>query len=470
MYREEISNYMDQHQDQLLDLICTLVRIPSEKSEPLPNKPYGEQPAKALEKALEIANEMGFSTRNYQNYVGTVDLNQHEKVLDILAHLDVVPAPPEDWTITTPFEPVIQNGKIYGRGSSDDKGPAMAALMAMKTVKDLNIPLTKNVRLILGTDEECGSSDIEHYYAQEPEAPMTFSPDGSFPVINTEKGRYTAVLFSSWDKDQPLPRVLSVDAGVKLNVIPDKASAQVQGLCAQQIEEIAKPVTMKTKVSFTTEVNEEANSVVIRARGVGGHAAYPEHANNALTGLLELLAALPLAQSESTQKVQALRELFPHGDWLGKGAGISMEDEVSGPLTLSLNMIHWDADSLEAMGDCRVCVCGNETNVKEVLSKKVHQVGLNLEDRAMIPPHHVPADTPFIQTLLKVYEEYTGLCGECFSTGGGTYVHDLKNGVSFGASMPGTENHEHGADESAEISDLLMSAKIFAQVIVDLCS
>ena len=46
----------------------------------------------------------------------------------------------------------------------------------MRCVKDLGIPLTKNVRLILGTDEECGSSDIEHYYDVEKEAPMTFSP------------------------------------------------------------------------------------------------------------------------------------------------------------------------------------------------------------------------------------------------------------------------------------------------------
>src|SRR5699024_10557105 len=110
-----------------------------------------------------------------------------ESQLDILAHLDVVPAG-EGWTVTEPFEPVEKDGRLYGRGTADDKGPAVAALYALRAVKELGIPLKKRVRLILGTDEECGSSDIQHYYAVEKEAPMTFSPDGAFPVVNIEKG------------------------------------------------------------------------------------------------------------------------------------------------------------------------------------------------------------------------------------------------------------------------------------------
>ncbi len=74
------------------------------------------------------------------------------------------------------------------------------------------------------------------------------------------------------------------------------------------------------------------------------------------------------------------------------------------------------------------------------------------------------------RSFLKVYEDYTGRKGECQSMGGGTYVHDLKNGVAFGAAMPETDNHMHGADEFAVLEELVVSAKIFAQVIVDLCS
>ena len=96
--------------------------------------------------------------------------------------------------------------------------------------------------------------------------------------------------------------------------------------------------------------------------------------------------------------------------------------------------------------------------------------GISFNTEEMKPPHHVPADSDFVKTLLSAYEKYSGRKGECIAIGGGTYVHHLKNGVAFGACLPETENHMHGPDEFAVVDELLMSAKIFAQVIVDLCS
>ena len=100
----------------------------------------------------------------------------------------------------------------------------------------------------------------------------------------------------------------------------------------------------------------------------------------------------------------------------------------------------------------------------------MEEKGFTLHDDSMRPPHHVDGNSDFVKTLLNAYESYTGLKGECISMGGGTYVHELNNGVAFGASLPGTDNRMHGADEFAVIDELLVSAKIFAQVIVDLCS
>ena len=129
----------------------------------------------------------------YADRVIAADMNRGERCLDILAHMDVV-APGDGWTKTAPFEPIVEDGMIIGRGSSDDKGPAVAALYAMRAVKELGLPVTKNCRLVLGSDEECGSSDIPYYYAVEPEAPMTFSPDAEFPLINVEKGQFRGEL------------------------------------------------------------------------------------------------------------------------------------------------------------------------------------------------------------------------------------------------------------------------------------
>ena len=78
-------------------------------------------------------------TRNYENYVGTADLNDHKTILNILAHLDVVDEG-SGWTVTEPYLPRLVDGMLYGRGTDDDKGPAMAALYAMRAVKELGIP------------------------------------------------------------------------------------------------------------------------------------------------------------------------------------------------------------------------------------------------------------------------------------------------------------------------------------------
>ncbi len=275
MYRKEIEGFIDSHRQEMIDDICKLCRINSEKMPYTEGKPYGDGAFDALHAALAMMEDYGFSITNYDNYVGTADLNDKERQLDILAHLDVVPAG-EGWTVTEPFEPVEKDGKLYGRGTADDKGPAVAALYAMRAIKELGIPVKKNVRLILGTDEECGSSDIEVYYKREKEAPMTFSPDASFPVINIEKGRIPGgtdeecgssdievyykrekeapMTFSpdasfpviniekgripggfsaSFEASEALPKIVSIDAGIKVNVVPGKAKAVVAGLEAE---------------------------------------------------------------------------------------------------------------------------------------------------------------------------------------------------------------------------------------------
>lgn len=466
MYRKEIDAYIDSHQEQMLEDICALCRINSERMESSEGKPYGEGPYMALQEALRMMEGYGFSVKNYDNYVATADLNDLEPQLDILAHLDVVPAG-EGWSVTEPFQPVVKDGKIYGRGTADDKGPAIAALYAMKAVKELNIPLKKNVRLILGTDEECGSSDIEVYYSREKEAPMTFSPDASFPVINIEKGRIPGEFTSTFQPSDALPRVAKLNAGTKVNVVPGKANALVEGMSIEAIRAEADRIEKETGVKFHLE--QEGQGTAITAEGAGAHASTPQEGKNALTALLALLTSLPLASCELTDRLNSLVKLFPHGDTSGTAAGIAMSDEISGALTLAFSMLKVENDCLEGALDCRSPICTTEENGLEVLRRNMAQEKLVLKNEKMNPPHHVDGDSHFVKTLLKAYEDYTGQKGSCRAIGGGTYVHHLKNGVAFGASMPGTDNKMHGADEFAVVDELITSAKIFAQVIVELC-
>ena len=467
MYREKIEAYIESHRREMIEDICTLCRIDSQKMPYSAGKPYGEGAFRALNTALEMAQGYGFEVKNYDNYVGTVDLNNGPAQLDILAHLDVVPAG-EGWTVTEAFEPVEKDGRIYGRGTSDDKGPAVAALYAMRCVKDLNIPLSKNVRLILGTDEECGSSDIEHYYDVEKEAPMTFSPDGEFPVVNIEKGRLEGHFDASFEASQAMPCLASFISGTKANVVPGKAQALIQGMEAEDVRKAADLAEKETGIGFEISASEEG--VLILAEGKGAHASTPQEGKNALTGLLNLIVSLPLAQCPQYEAIKALYSLMPHGDTCGKALGVQMSDDLSGEMTLAFSMLTVADSHLEGVFDSRCPICSNEENTLKVIKNRMAEHGITLHNDSMIPPHHVDGNSQFVQVLNRVYEDYTGLKGGCLAIGGGTYVHGLKNGVAFGACFPGTDPHMHGADEFAVIDELMACAKIFAQVIVELCS
>lgn len=465
-YRKQITAYLEEHRQELIDDICTMVRIKSDKMSAEPGKPYGEGPAAALEAALGIAKRMGFSVKNYQNYVGAIDFGGNEPALDILAHLDVVPAG-NNWTVTEPFSPLVDGDRIYGRGTSDNKGPAMAALYAVRAIRDLDIPLSKRVRILLGTDEECGSSDIEQYYQMEQEAPMTFSPDASFPLINTEKGGVDADFFASFPENSLLPRICSVKSGVKFNVIPDTADAVAEGFLQEELVRFCEEAAKQTGIRYT--LAKDGACISIHAEGVGGHASSPASGNNALTGMLTLLASLPCADSEGFRRLKAAAALFPHGDGSGTAAGIAMEDEISGKLTISLDIFSYSLTDLRGTFDCRSPLCATNENLRDVLKKNLAANGLELEDCEVLAAHHVPGDSNFVQTLLRCYEEVSGKEGFCVSMGGRTYVHNLKNGVAFGCGDPEVDTHAHGANEFVDIPQLLLGAEIFALAIIELC-
>ena len=464
--QERISRWVESHREAYLRDVARLVAIRSVGGEGQEGMPFGEGPAEALEEALQIAEEQGFLTGNYDGYVMTADLLPGETALDILAHLDVV-GEGDGWE-TDPYTAVEKDGCLYGRGTDDDKGPAVAAMYAMACVRDVaSGELKKNVRLILGTDEESGSRDISYYYAREKCAPCTFSPDADFPVINTEKGGFVGSFRCSWASESVLPRVSSFEGGYRINVLPADAAAVVLGMTKLEVEKLCTPLAERMDVALT--VTEEAGGVRIAVRGLAAHASTPEQGRNGITALIVLLKALPLAKCASTEALSALAELLPHGDNGGKALGIAMADEISGPITLAFSLFHLTEEGCDGSFDSRVPLCAGEENCRSVAEKCFREAGFDFRG-IMRPPHHTPGDTPFVKTMLRSYEYYTGRKGACVAMGGGTYVHDIPGGVAFGAAMPGFETNLHSANERMNISDMLTAIKIYAQVIYELCT
>lgn len=470
MYQDRIEAYFQRNGRAMIEDIARLIRIESVNAPASPGRPFGEQNALALQKAINMASSMGLKATNWENYVAVVDLSDKPPCLDILAHLDVVPGG-DGWKVTAPFQPEERQGRLYGRGAIDDKGPAVAALYAMACVQELDVPLRGNCRLILGSDEETGSQDIDYYYARNEEAPYAFSPDAEFPVINIEKGGLQTGYRAEWAEDSALPRTLSVDGGTAGNVVPGTARAVVEGLELDLLQRECARVAEKTGIQFTVTALEQPGQHSISAEGKSAHASTPWEGNSAVSGLLTLLASLPMAASPGFAAIQSLAELFPHGDYYGEAAGIALEDEISGKLTLCSNVIHYTATGVSGRIDSRLPVCATDEATLGVLRSKMEAAGLPLAaDAHTYPAHHVPEDSKLVQTLLSCYERYTGEKGFCLAVGGGTYVHHLKNGVAFGCSTLGTDYHMHGADEYLIVEEIIRSAKIFAQAIIDLCS
>ncbi|MCD7884366.1 MAG: M20/M25/M40 family metallo-hydrolase [Lachnospiraceae bacterium] len=545
-YKEQIDAYIDGKKDQMLEDLAALVRINSQKGIASEGKPFGEGPAAVLAAAQKLMEDYGLSVKNYENYVVAGDLfangpetasgvetdlaavgeTTSQKGLDILAHLDVVPVT-EDWTVTQPFEPKIVDGKIYGRGTADDKGPAIAALYALRAIHDLGIPMKKGARLVLGSDEECGSGDLRYYYGIEEEAPYTFTPDADFPVINIEKGRletdFTAEFSGiaclsgaasaaggSFDDETSskaddnadtendptsgrfaLPRILSLKSGDKANVVPGRAVLMLEGVSEAAARAAADETEKETSVSFTiteetaaapgenmdvslktADSGKTASILKIEARGFSAHASTPQEGHNALTAAIRLAAKLSgsLAPSEGLNALLALDRLFPYEDTCGRALGVYREEEQSGAVTLCLSILDYTPERLKGTFDSRLPIGCTEENTKQPIKERLAENGIHLEDKPMTRPHCVPGDSEFVKILLDSYELYTGERGTPLSTGGGTYVHNLERGVAFGCMTPDVDNHMHGDDEFMVIERLLTSAKIFAEAIIRICN
>lgn len=463
--KERFTRYFNEHESEMIEDLKTLCRIDSVRGAYEAGKPFGEGPYNALMTAMGMCERYGMRTANYDDYVIAADLSDKERQLDILAHMDVV-APGEGWTVTEPFDPIVKDGRIYGRGTSDDKGPAIAALYAMRAVKELSVPLSKSCRLILGSDEECGMSDVKHYYAVESEAPMTFSPDSEFPVTNVEKGQFRMDITAEFEEEETEKMLLELCGGTTINIVPGRAYAIIKGLDDDLIRDEAKKVSERTGVSFS--ISAASNGLRIDAEGQSAHAAHPDDGKNAALALLELVNILPLTECRQTRLLKELGRLFPYGDNRGQALGMAVEDELSGPTTVSADIIEVKPGYISLKADSRTAVAATEENTVKPAETTIREAGFELK-KTVKGSHVVDGDSDFIRTLLECYEDVKGVKGHLVSTGGSTYVHDLKNGVAFGAVGEFTDTNMHGPDEFMIIDELKEAAVIYALSISELC-
>ena len=449
---QKVIELIDSFRDEFVGMLQRWIRMPSVKGEAEDGAPFGRDVRKMLDTAVEDARDMGFPVRDFDGYACDITLGEAEEKIAVLGHLDVVPVG-DGWT-KPPFEGLIENGRIYGRGSGDDKGPALASLFAMKAIRDAGIPLKKSIRLILGCDEESGWEDMEYYSAHEQIPDVGFSPDACFPLINTEKGM--VVLELRAPAAETGLQILEMATGDRINVIPGECRALVEG--GAELAEKVRVYAERTGLPYAAEVTEQG--VRLAATGIPGHSAYPEGKRNAIGMMLLLLRELG---AEGPVAVLAEAVGMEHD---GAGLGCACRDEVSKQLTCNMGILRLQDGEWFGTLDFRCPVTADQEKLKEAAA--AHLPGFAVVTETQKPPHHVPADSELVTALLASYEEETGLKGEPISTGGGTYAKVLKQGVAFGALFPDEEDLAHQADEYEDIDRLMLAMKIYANALIRL--
>ncbi len=444
MEYSEVYKYIDAQQEQMLKSLDSIVSVPSVRGKALEGMPYGEHCAKALNTFLSMADSMGLVTRNFDNYVGTIKFDDTPEKLGILCHLDVVPVIEKNWTYP-PFRATLQNGKVFGRGTIDDKGPAIAVLYAMKSIKDLGLKLKSNVRFVVGTDEENGSSDLEYYSTCESMPPNVFTPDGSYPCINIEKG----MIRLSFESAYTGKFIQEIHGGTVINGVP----AECYAIVSKDVPPTENITVEKLDVGYK-----------VKYTGLSAHASTPELGNNAITGLLEYLKHF-----DDSKVIQGLAEAFPHGDVNGNALGIFAEDELSGKVTSVLSIISLEGGHITCKQDIRFPLCTSKDAIIRKVENTMQGFGYDVNTLLAENPHHTDENSEFIKALLNIYSEETGNESYCEAIGGGTYVHNIEGGVAFGAEFPNEDNSMHGDDESIRLDSLMLNCKMFARAIIDIC-
>ena len=439
-----------EYKDEVVKEIQNAVRVKSVKEASLPGMPFGEGPAKALDHFIDLAKKLGFKAEKFNNYAMHIDMGEGKETLGILAHVDVVPEG-DNWTYP-PYSGTIADGKIFGRGTLDDKGPAIISLFAMKAIADSGVKLNKKIRMILGADEESGSACLKYYFGElkMPYPDIAFTPDSSFPVTYAEKGSVRAKIKKKFNTLQDVV----IKGGNAFNSVPNEANGVIP-------VDMLGEVKNKNKVEFV----KEGNVYKVFSAGIPAHGAHPEKGYNAISALFEVLKGIEVKNEELKGLVEFF-DKFIKMETDGKSFGVKCTDGETGDLTLNLGKINLENDELEIWIDMRVPVKVKNEQIVETIKKNTEDYGYEFLLHSNTQPLYVAKDSFLVSTLMNIYKELTGdNAAQPVAIGGGTYAKYAKNAVAFGALLPDQEDRMHQRDEYLEISKIDKLLQIYVEAI-----
>ena len=472
-YKERLESYRE-------DMIRTLgesvsrpsVVMPAVKTADGEVYPFGKGVQEALEHMLKTGEEMGFETFNDGNYAGHIEFRSPEGgdgYFGIVCHLDVVPVG-TGWT-HDPFTMTEKDGFLYGRGTSDDKGPAVACLYALKAIKDEGIVPHSNIRLVLGLDEETGDVSARHYVENCGNPSLGFTPDANFPLVNGEMGILVfeiAQKFTSKPAKDDL-RLTKLEGGLVHNAVPASAKAVVAGSKEQYdlISDRAKLYVEETGYRLRTK--KQGTSLVIETEGVAAHGAHPELGLNAVSILMDFLGRIGFANEEVNDFIAFYNDRIGF-DLHGERIGCCFEDGPSGPLIFNVGIANINEELASLMVNIRYPVSFTDDQVISAIEGSIESDRIGIVKKMVHVPLYVEPEDPAVIAMMEAYRKETGDTeSQPMTIGGGSYAKLFENTLAFGGLFPGEENTMHQADEMISVESLMKMARIYADTIWTLC-
>ena len=464
--RNKLQRWIAEHRTELLEDLTSLVSIPSVAKAGADGLPYGAEAHRALRLAEALCHKLGLTATVCDDAVLTAQYGAGAPDFAILCHLDVVSAG-EGWD-TDPYTVTIREDCLYGRGVTDDKGPAVAALYAMAAVRELWPELPRRAQVWLGTAEEIGSPDLKHWLQSHQMPPIAITPDTTENITYGESAKYRPAISMMWEPGNALPRVTHLQGGRVRNAIPAEAEATVAGLSAAQAGSIAEDWSRKTEVRFT--LTDTAEGLHIAARGRGAHIGKPWLGRNAQTALVELLAKLPLAEGGSARAIRSLARLFPYDDPHGAALGLTVEDEIMGKCRVNCTTCTLTEEGVVCQFDSRGPTNATEDNYARVIDAALRREGFAVEESEMDGPHYVPPTAEVVQVMQDIWQTVHGSAAHCAFSSAGSYAHFVEGAIAVGRAATGVETRIHKANECLPLAELERLVELLALSIVRFCS
>ena len=466
-YDMKISEWIENNKDRVIGKWIELCKIPSIKSEAEVGAPFGRNCADALEFAAKLFDSDKIKSELYADSgYALATYGTGEKKIGLFCHSDVVPVG-EDWLFTEPFNPIIKDGALIGRGTEDNISGIIASLCLLEFIRDYNIPVKSKIEAFIGSDEECGMEDMDRYLQQQVMPDVSIVPDADFPCSTGEKG-----IYHFWCKSrEKFTDVISMQGGEAFNIVLDKVTTQVK-----YSEELYNEIKAKTADSDAFTVTADNDTVKILAKGIAKHASIPDGSLNAAYITAELLAGCESLCENDRELMLKVKDVLSSS--YGESLNVAHDDINFGKTTTVNGMVKLEDGNIFLSFDCRYGDTYSSEEIENNSVKILDTKGFDVTYQDNRAGFSIDKNSKIPLKLEEIYAECTGTKLKSVLMSGGTYARRLKNAFSVGTfiiredretpvlRMPDGHGGAHQCDEMIDIEGFFEALRVIIHYVL----